>query len=141
VVRQDRGRLNFDEGDGYRCRGLGSDEQFQARKAKSLLGIEGGSLEDLTRAFQLKLTAEGHDFDVESRPNEALFVIRACPWYEILKSSNRTDIAEVIADRICRMEFAGWIREFSPRIAFEMRKRLCVKSDNCNCCEFAFMKG
>jgi hypothetical protein len=114
--------------------------KIQARKAKSVLGIEGGSLEELANAFQLKLAAEGHDYDVERRASEVVFTVRVCPWYEILKSGNRTHIAEIIADRICRTEFAGWAREFGPDIRLEMRKRLCVESDQCSQCEIAFVR-
>jgi len=114
--------------------------KIQARKAKSLLGVQGDSLDDLVSAFQLKLTAEGHDYEVERRADEVVFTVRVCPWYEILKSGNRTHIAEIIADRICRTEFAGWTREFCPSIRLEMRKRLCVESDNCSRCEIAFVR-
>lgn len=114
--------------------------KVQARKAKAMLGIDGDSLDDLARAFQLKFAAEGYDYDIERADDEIRLIVRTCPWYEILKSSNRTAIAETIVDRICMREFAGWVREFSPRIEFEMHGRLCVSSDACSTCEFAFHK-
>jgi hypothetical protein len=107
--------------------------KIQARKAKSILGIGDGTLADLGRAFQLKLAAEGHDLDVEITDNEARFTVRTCPWFEILKSSNRTHIAETIADRICAREYAGWAGEFEPGIEVEFEHRLCVEGgDTCN---------
>lgn len=115
--------------------------KIQARKARALLGIEGDSLEELARAFQLKLTAEGYDFDVEYSDGEVRLTMLLCPWYEILRSSGRTHISEQITNRICSMEFAGWAREFSPDIRFQMRRRLCMPSDNCTTCEIAFVKG
>lgn len=112
--------------------------KVQARKAKALLGIEGGSLADLARAFQLKLSAEGHDFQTTSRDGEVTLTISKCPWFEILKSSGRTHIALTIADRICAREFAGWIREFDCDAELEFRGRLCVDAENCAECTIAF---
>lgn len=114
--------------------------KVQARKAKSLLGIRDGSLADLARAFSLKLTCEGHDFDVQTDENEIRLIVHTCPWYEILKSSDRTRIAETIAERICAREYAGWTREFEPGIEFEMVRRLCVEGQGCGECEMAFRK-
>ena len=112
--------------------------KIQARKAKSLLGTNGDSLENLARCFQLKMAAEGYDADFALDDSQFLITVRKCPWFEILRSSGRTNIAEAIADGICANEFAGWTRELAPDAVFEMRKRLCVESDNCETCEFAF---
>lgn len=127
---------------------MGQDEavwkvmsKVQARKAKELLGITDGSLEDLARAFQLKLSAEGYDFDVESGENEVRLQVNVCPWYEVLKSSGRTHIAEIIAERICAREFVGWVKEFSPGIEFQILGRLCVEADNCCQCGMVFRKN
>lgn len=113
--------------------------KVQARKAKALLGIEQGDLSDLFRAFQLKLTAEGHEFDAEIADGEARLIIRRCPWFDILRSSNRTHIAEVIADRICAREYAGWTQEFKSGIDIEFEHRLCV--ENCDTCSIVFRAG
>lgn len=112
--------------------------KVQARKAKSLLGIRDGSLAELARAFQLKLAAEGHDYDAELAGDQFVLTIKVCPWYEILKSSGRTHIAETIADRICAREFGGWAREFGPGIKAEFDKRLCIDRDRCETCTVRF---
>ena len=114
--------------------------KVQARKAKQVLSITGDSLEDLGRAFQLKLAAEGYDFDVEFTGGKVALTVRTCPWYEALKTSGRTQIAETIADRICAKEFAGWTREFSTAIEFEILGRLCVESDRCSECRMVFRR-
>lgn len=114
--------------------------KIQARKAKELLGIDGSSLHDLGKAFQLKMTAEGYDFDVETTEDEVKLILRECPWYEVIKRSNRLHISESITNRICVMEFGGWAREFAPDLTFEMRKRLCIPADNCTECEIAFCR-
>jgi hypothetical protein len=112
--------------------------KIQARKARALLGIEGNSVEDLARAFQLKLAGEGHDYEIEVSPREAALTVRVCPWHEILKSSGRTQIAETIADRICKREFGGWAKEFGPGIEVAFEGRLCVESDRCETCRIVF---
>lgn len=115
--------------------------KVQARKAKSLLQIRGGSVEDLAKAFQLKLAAEGYEFDAEIAGDQAVLTITVCPWYEVLKSSGRTEIAEAIADRICAREFAGWTAELAPGTAVEFGGRLCVERENCSTCQVKFGRG
>jgi len=115
--------------------------KVQARKARALLGIEGSSVADLAAAFRLKLTAEGYEFDVQASEAEAALTVRLCPWYEILRSSDRTDIAEIIADRICAREYAGWAKEFGPGIEVAFEERLCVESDRCETCRIIFRQG
>ena len=110
----------------------------QARKARALLGIESNSLPDLVRAFQLKLAAEGYEFDVSLEEGKAAITVRVCPWFEILRSSGRTQIAETIADRICAREFTGWIREFGGGIELEFEKRLCIEREGCETCRMVF---
>lgn len=114
--------------------------RIQARKARALLGIEGGGLAELARAFQLKLSAEGYKFDVVIDADRVVFTVLVCPWFEILKSSRRTHVAETVAERICAREYAGWAREFGPGIDFETRGRLCVESDRCARCTMVFSK-
>jgi len=112
--------------------------KVQARKAKSLLGIEGGSVEDLAKAFQLKLSAEGYEFDAQISNDGAVLSITPCPWFEILKSSGRTQIAETIADRICAKEFSGWTDELAPGAEIEFDGRLCVEREKCKSCRIKF---
>ena len=115
--------------------------KVQARKARQTLAIEEGSLESLARALQLKLTAEGHDFDVEIAEGEVRLTVQTCPWYEILKSSGRTHLAGTIAERICAREFAGWAKEFGPEIRFEPAGRLCVEAEACARCTMVFRQA
>jgi len=112
--------------------------KVQARKAMSVLGIEGGGLAELGKAFQLKLSAEGYAFDAEISEDEVRLTVNMCPWFEVLKSSNRTHIAELIADRICGREYAGWTKEFGPGIELHFEGRLCV--EHCETCAIVFRK-
>lgn len=110
--------------------------KIQARKAREILEITGDSIQDLIRAFHLKSVSEGHDFEIEEKDGEINLMMHKCTWYEMLKASGRTHLAETIADRICVTEIAGWCKEFSPDIEFELRQRQCT--DGCETCLIAF---
>jgi hypothetical protein len=107
--------------------------KIQARKARQLLGVDGGGLADLVSCFSLKLAAEGYDFET-TRPseNEARIRVLHCPWYSILQHAGRESIAEDIADRICLREFAGWASEFSDSITVAVQERLCSGANKCD---------
>ncbi|MCE5324558.1 L-2-amino-thiazoline-4-carboxylic acid hydrolase [bacterium] len=112
--------------------------KIQARKAKEILDLAGGDLDDLAKAFQLKLTSEGYDFNVEMGDNELVFTITKCPWYEVLKSSGRTHLSESIADRICGNEFSGWTSELAKGVTFEMCSGMCKNFDTGSVCRLVF---
>lgn len=112
--------------------------KVQAREAAKLLDIEGGSLQAIQLGFSFKLTAEGYDFDMETSGDEVRFIVKMCPWYEVLKSSDRTHLSESVADRICVKEFSGWTKELAPDAEFQLCSRLCVESDNSECCRLVF---
>lgn len=112
--------------------------KIQARKAKQLLGINGNSLEDFIRAIQMKFCAEGCDYEVECENDKYILYLGRCPWYEVLVSSNRTHIANDITHKICTMEIAGWAKEFSEDIKFEVQKRHCTNPDECDRCAIIF---
>ncbi|MEN6356187.1 MAG: DUF6125 family protein [Armatimonadota bacterium] len=112
--------------------------KIQARKAREVLGLTGGSLDDLARAFQLKLTSEGYEFDAEMTEDELVITIAKCPWYEVLKSSGRTHLTETIANRICGNEFSGWTSELAENVEFVVCSGLCKESDTGNTCRLVF---
>lgn len=114
--------------------------KIQARKARAILGITTSSISDLASAFGLKLTAEGYEHEVQTQDDRVRFVISSCPWYEILKSSGRTHIAQTIAERICKREFAGWAREFGPGIEVAFEGRLCIEFEPCDLCTVVFAR-
>jgi len=64
--------------------------KIQARKARELLDRQDSSAEALAQCFSLKLTADGHDFELaHASANGVEFMIRACPWEELLRKSDR----------------------------------------------------
>ncbi|MGQ9454784.1 MAG: DUF6125 family protein [Armatimonadota bacterium] len=114
--------------------------KIQARKARAILGITASTILDLAAAFELKLAAEGYEHDVQIQDDMVRFAIRSCPWYEILKSSGRTHIAQTIAERICKREFAGWAREFGPGVEVTFEDRLCIDNEPCKLCTVVFAR-
>ncbi len=94
--------------------------KIQARKARQLTGCAGNSTAELARCFALKLTADGHRFDMASDDTEVQFVIFACPWLELLRKSGRRHVAATVAQAV---EFGGY--------HFSMPRMMCDGTDRC----------
>jgi len=110
--------------------------KIQARKARELLKIEGGTLADLALGLWLKFTAEGYDHRVVERTSNVLRIsIRECPWLNILKEARRMSRAAEICDRICTRDFSTWAAQFSPGINFSLERKL---SEGAPACELLF---
>lgn len=107
--------------------------KIQARKARELLKIEGGSLADLALALWLKFAAEGYEYRVAERTSHILRIhIHACPWLEVLRKAGKMSRAAEICDKICGREGAVWAREFSPDIQFCLESKLSAGAPVCN---------
>ena len=107
--------------------------KIQARKAKELLKIEGGSLADLALALWLKFAAEGYEYRVAERTSRILRIhVHVCPWLEVLKKAGRMSGAAEICDRICGREGVIWAREFSPDIEFCLETKMPDGAPVCN---------
>lgn len=112
--------------------------KIQARKAKELLKIEGGSLSDLALALWLKFAAEGYEYRVAERTSHILRIhIHACPWLEILRKAGKMSQAAEICDRICGREGGIWAKEFSPDIEFCLETKM---PDGAPVCNFLFTR-
>jgi hypothetical protein len=105
--------------------------KIQARKARELLRLAGSSPQDLARCFSLKLTADGHTFDVASDSDGVRFTIRGCPWLALLENSDRRHLAARVAQTICPTEGRLWCAEFGGEYAFEMPAMACSGADHC----------
>ena len=107
--------------------------KIQARKARELLKIKGGSLSDLALALWLKFAAEGYDYQVAERTSHILRIhIHACPWLEILRKAGRMTTAAEVCDHVCAREGVIWAREFSPDIEFCLESKLPEGAPVCN---------
>jgi hypothetical protein len=105
--------------------------KIQARQARTVLEISGDAPEDLAACFTLKLTADGHDFTVETTAEGVEIAIRGCPWLELLRKSDRQELAARIAQTICPTEGRVWCREFGDRYLFSMPQMACQGTEGC----------
>ena len=112
--------------------------KIQARKAREILKIDGGSLSDLALALWLRFAAEGCVHRVTKRTSHELRIeISECPWYALLKKSGRQDIGPEICERICTRDYAGWAAQFSGDIEFSIEQKI---SEGAPACEFLFTR-
>jgi len=105
--------------------------KIQARKARQLLRVNGNTPDDLARCFSLKLTADGHTFDLETDSSGVRFTIRDCPWLALLQNSDRRHLAARVAQTICPTEGRVWCAEFGGEYDFEMPAMACSGADQC----------
>ena len=113
--------------------------KIQARKARELLRIEGGTLADLALGLWLKFAAEGYDHRVVERTPDILRInISECPWLRILEKAGRTSKAAELCDRICTRDFSTWAAQFSPGINFSLERKL---SEGPPACELLFTRS
>ena len=112
--------------------------KIQARKAKELLKIEGGSLADLALGLWLKFAAEGYAYQVAGRTQSVLRIhVYDCPWLQILRKSGRMSKASDICNRICAREAEIWAKQFSEDIDFSLEAKL---PDGAPVCELLFTR-
>jgi hypothetical protein len=109
--------------------------KLQARQARAVLGLEGESLDELAQALGLKLTAEGHQFEVSQTAERLEVRVLHCPWHEALVKSGRMQIAAQVAGVICANEARGWAAEFGQQAEFSADDSICCGGD---CCRFVF---
>lgn len=105
--------------------------KIQARKAREVLGLTGNSLADLAQALSLKLTAEGHEFEVQLEEERLEVRITRCPWHEALVKADRLHMAEDIARQICGNECQGWAKEFGREGEFAVSESRCAGGEGC----------
>ncbi len=105
--------------------------KIQARKARELTGSAGNSAPELLRCFRLKLTADGHEFEARLAEDGVTFLIRGCPWLELLRKSNRQEVAARIAQSICPTEGGVWCAEFGGEYEFAMPRMACAGQETC----------
>jgi hypothetical protein len=105
--------------------------KIQARKARELTGSKGNSPEELARCFSLKLTADGHDFEVSVTSGEVRYLVRSCPWLELMRKSDRRHLAAKVAQTICPTEGRTWCAEFGGQYEFAMPQMGCAGGGSC----------
>lgn len=99
--------------------------KIQARKARELLGITGGTLADLAHGLWLKFASEGYQHRVLERTPDLLRIeITACPWLAVLQKAGRILRAREICNRICTRDFTGWAAQFAEGIRFTLESKM-----------------
>ena len=105
--------------------------KIQARKARELVGCAGNGADVLARCFSLKLTADGHQFDLATGAGAIRFIITGCPWLELLRKSNGENLASQIALAICATEGRVWCAEFGGEYEFTIPAMKCAGNEHC----------
>jgi len=105
--------------------------KIQARKARELLRADDNTPDGLARCFSLKLTADGHTFDLEADSSGVRFTIHGCPWLALLQNSERRHLAARVAQTICPTEGRVWCAEFGGEYTFEMPAMACSGAPHC----------
>lgn len=113
--------------------------KIQARKARELLKISGGSLAELALALWLKFAAEGSEHRVVERTQDVLRIdLLNCPWLAGLQKSGRKHTACDICERICARDYSTWAAEFSENIEFHFEAKL---SEGAPACRLVFTRA
>jgi len=82
--------------------------------------------------YKVKLEAESYSYELLlNEDNHIQIVLKACPWYDLLRKSNREHLAPLLADRICALEFRVWLREFGDDLSFSHGPRCCDGDSTC----------
>jgi hypothetical protein len=63
--------------------------------------------------------------------DEVRFLIKQCPWLELLQKSDRRHLAARVAQTICPTEGRVWCAEFGGHYYFEMPLMACSGADHC----------
>jgi len=106
--------------------------KIQSRKAKELLRLEGKGLADFLKAIEVKLESEGYGYELQLNEDSHIQIaLRSCPWYDLLKKSNRQHLGPLLADRICALEFRIWLKEFGDDLRFSTGPRCCDGDSTC----------
>lgn len=110
--------------------------KIQARRARTLLEVEGNTPAELARCFGLKFHSEGHEFETQISEDGVVFRVRQCHWLKLLEESDREHLADEIGQRICNTEGEVWAREFGGEYDFDLPCRMCAGDD---WCEYRFI--
>ena len=81
------------------------------------------------------MEAEGYQGQVAIDQTERVeLTIKGCPWLNVLNQSNRTQLANSVAEKICTAEYGSWAREFGRSLKFDPKQTLCSGSGCCKVC-------
>lgn len=106
--------------------------KVQARKLRDLLDIKNYGLPGLVEALTARFSIEGYSCSMRNDDGgHAVFEIKGCPWYELMKNSGREHLAARVGDVICNTEYSAWAAEFGKNIRVKIADRLCDGRKTC----------
>jgi len=70
--------------------------RIQAREVKKLLNLKEDTFQNFLRALRVKLEAEDYQYEQKLRGKELTLSIKKCPWYEIIKKSQREYVLPIV---------------------------------------------
>lgn len=103
--------------------------KIQARMLKSMMLLDEG-MEGLFEGIKTRLALEGFEFEAVKDKDGLKFLIKRCPWHELMVKSDREHIAEKVSSLICREENSVWASEFGD-MNFELDEQICKGSERC----------
>ncbi len=110
--------------------------KIQARTLRGLLGIEEAGIAALSKALKAKAELDEAEAEIVIENDKSLrLIFRRCPWFELMKKSNREHLAGKVGKTICGTEYPVWQREFKAGNSFELKSMLC---DGGDCCVMEF---
>jgi len=106
--------------------------KIQARWLKQVCGVESG-LEALRDCLTAKLKMEDFGYRTRWQPGKKglTVAITRCPWYELIRKSNRQAIGGAVGQAICTAEYGVWAEEFGPGLRFELDGLMCQGAPAC----------
>jgi len=102
--------------------------RIQAREVKKLLNLKEDTFQNFLRALKVKLEAEDYQYEQKLREKELTLSIKKCPWYEIIKKSQRE---YVLPNNICQIDFQTWVEEFHLNLKVQINSCICGGDTNC----------
>jgi hypothetical protein len=106
--------------------------KIQARWLKQTLSAAGG-LAGLRDCLATKFKMEDFGFRTRWHPDKKglTVTITRCPWYEMIKKSNRQHIGGAVGQAICAVEYTAWAEEFGPGLVFALDGLMCQGTPAC----------
>jgi len=106
--------------------------KIQVRQVKKLLNLNEDNLQNFIRGIKVKLEAEDYQYEIKLKNGEDLtLLIKKCPWFEIIKRSQRE---YVLPNDICQIDFQTWADEFQLNLKVKILSCMCWKDKNCKIC-------
>ena len=102
--------------------------KIQAREVKKLLNLKKNTFSNFLDVLKIKLEAEGYCYQERIIDKDLSLLIKKCPWYEIIKKSQREYL---LPNNICRIDFQTWVEEFHLSLKVKISPCICKGDLNC----------